>query len=203
MSIDLSTFPPNSSHVGNPQDDPDALAMCYGPKHLDLTASKESVADWAGSGKILFQGDVVNVVTFKDGTSTVLCTDCGIASVGFGLQVEELEPEDRVSGMVTREDMETASIYKDYKKTFGETVSVQMGTITPEGDFSSFFRGNPEFVVDKKTMTDSVTVLNDYEEFLDSQEYDMSTVEKAREWAEEWDDDSPSEKGDRDKAPTS
>ncbi|ODN73050.1 hypothetical protein L202_08445 [Cryptococcus amylolentus CBS 6039] len=112
-------------------------------------------------------------------------------------------PEDRVSRIVTRENMETAGIYEDYKKTFGETVSVQMGAITPEGDFSSFFRGNPKFVVDKNTMTDSLIVLNDYEEFLNSQEYDMSTVVDAREWAEAWDDDSSSEEGYGDKTPTS
>ncbi|TYJ52575.1 hypothetical protein B9479_006825 [Cryptococcus floricola] len=184
MSFDLSTFPPNSSHVGNPQDDLDALAMCYGPTHLDLAASKESVADWVGSGKPLFQGDIVNLVTFADGTSTVLCTDCGIASVGFGLQVKELEPDERVGGNVTRDNMETAGIYEDYKKTFGETVSVQLGAMTPEKKVSSLFRGNPEFVVDKNTMTDSLTVLNGYEEFVNSQEPDMATVVNAREWAQ-------------------
>ncbi|ODN87392.1 hypothetical protein L198_07016 [Cryptococcus wingfieldii CBS 7118] len=114
MSLDLSQFPPNSRY-GNFSNDYTGH-MCYCPMHLDLSAPKSSVGEWVGSGKPLFPGDPVQLVTFEDGKSTFLCGGCAVSAVGCSTG----DPDENESalGTVTRNTMETAGIYEDYKNTF-------------------------------------------------------------------------------------
>ncbi|WVQ77631.1 hypothetical protein IAR50_007319 [Cryptococcus sp. DSM 104548] len=187
MSLDLSRFPPNSSIVGsNSQDDGHIDHMCYCAMHLDLSESKGSVADWIASGKALHQGNPVNLITFEDGTSTILCTGCGTSAVSFALGTHAPEAHEAVIGNVTRESMEKAGIYEDYKNTFRETVSIHLGALDPEGQFVPFIEGNPGFLVDKETMTDPDTITAMYQEFIGSQTYDESALAEAVEWEQDW-----------------
>ncbi|ODN75580.1 hypothetical protein L202_06705 [Cryptococcus amylolentus CBS 6039] len=177
MSLDLSTFPPNSRY-GN-LSNAYTGHMCYCPGHLDLSAPKSSVGEWVGSGKPLTPGTVVQVVTFEDGNSTFLCRGCGVSAVGCS------------TGDPDEYDMETAGIYEDYKNTFKKAVSVQAGAMTPEGGFLAFCVEATPFKIDRDTMTDPDTVSRKFTEFAQLQTVDESKISLAEEWCfQDWEKDS-------------
>ncbi|ODN98188.1 hypothetical protein I350_07834 [Cryptococcus amylolentus CBS 6273] len=193
MSSNFSRFPPNSTQ-GNHQDD-HVEHQCYCPAHLDLSAPKDSVADWVGSGKPLHQGEFISLVTFKDGTSTILHNGCGGSAIRFALEACEREVEEEVIGHITREAMETAGIYEEYKKTFGETVSVRFGALNPTGQFYPIMEGGDEFRFDRDTNT-CETLITDFQQFIRSLTFDPVALSEATAWEEEWEDSHPSENED-------
>ncbi|TYJ51336.1 hypothetical protein B9479_008101 [Cryptococcus floricola] len=191
MSLDLSTFPPNS-HYG---DFSNAYIghMCYCPMHLDLPARKSSAAGWVGSGKPITTGTGVgygtgvNVVKFEKGTFTVLCGGCGISAVGCSLGDPEPDHNKRIIGTAKRKHMDPAGIYDDYRNTFQKAVSVQSGAINAERESHSFWGGDPEFGVVRNTMTNQGKISNAYVEFAESQPMDMSRFYEGEEWrSQDW-----------------
>ncbi|ODN98187.1 hypothetical protein I350_07833 [Cryptococcus amylolentus CBS 6273] len=68
--------------------------------------------------------------------------------------------------------METAGIYEVYKDTFNKAVSVQGGTMTPEGEFLPFWVEATTFKIDRDTMTDPDTVSRKFTEFAQLQTMD-------------------------------
>ncbi|TYJ51726.1 hypothetical protein B9479_007691 [Cryptococcus floricola] len=163
MSQNLSRFPPNS-RLGN-TDNTYVGHMCYGPMHLDLSESKASVADWVGTGRSILPGDYVSIVTFKDGTSTLMCKGCGVSAVGAA--VGDLEPEkgDRIAGDVTREEMETAGIHEDYRNTFREATSLTSGAVAPNGELYRSITETPVFEVDRDSFTDKASFVSGYKKY--------------------------------------
>ncbi|WVQ77642.1 hypothetical protein IAR50_007330 [Cryptococcus sp. DSM 104548] len=132
MSLTLSRFPPNSN-LGNFNTEYTGH-MCYCPMHLDLSAPKASMASWIATGKPLRPSGSVDLVTFQDGTTTALCTNCGMGSVDLAIAADDREPaaNQAVMWTVTRDNIETAGIFEDYKDTFRGAVSVQMSVMDPE-----------------------------------------------------------------------
>ncbi|ODN73036.1 hypothetical protein L202_08431 [Cryptococcus amylolentus CBS 6039] len=191
MSTDeLSTFPPNSRQ-GNNQDD-QGSHMCYCPAHLDLSAPKDSVAEWVGTAWPLHQGEKVHLVTFNDGSSTVVHSICGVSSVALSLLDEEPEAGEEVLGHATRGDMETAGIYEDYKKAFEKVVSLRLGTLNPTGDFDPVLEGNPEFQIDREAMAETkITVFEEYQKFVDNAPIDQVARNRAMAWEVEWSESHP------------
>ncbi|ODN87400.1 hypothetical protein L198_07024 [Cryptococcus wingfieldii CBS 7118] len=187
MSLDLSTFSPNSRH-GN-FSNAYTGHMCYCPMHLDLSAPKNSVGEWVGSGRPLTPGDPVQLVTFEDGKSTFLCGGCGVSAV----RCSKGDPDDNemVVGTVTRKTMETARIYEDYRNTFEKAVSVVPGYISPEGEIISYWVEATPFKIDRDTMTDPDTVSRTFSEFAQLQTVDKSNQSLAEEWwYQDWENDS-------------
>ncbi|ODN87391.1 hypothetical protein L198_07015 [Cryptococcus wingfieldii CBS 7118] len=160
--------------------------------HLDLSAPKDSVADWVGSGEPLHQGDIISLITFKDGTSTILHNECGGSAIRFGLEECEREAREQVIGHITREAMETAGIYEEYKTTFGETVSVRIGALDPTGQFYPIMEGDDEFRFDRDTNTNE-TLITDFRQFIGSLTLDSVAESRATAWEEEWEALQPSE----------
>ncbi|TYJ56116.1 hypothetical protein B9479_003226 [Cryptococcus floricola] len=187
MSLDCSTFPPNSrygnftkTYTGH---------MCYCPMHLDLSAPKYSAGEWIGSGKRLTPGTAVQLVTFEDGKSTFLCGGCGVTAVACS--TGEPDENEMVVGTVRRKTMETAGIYEGYKNTFKRAVSVQTGAMTPEGEILSVWVEETPFKIDRDTMTDPDTVSRKFDEFRQLQTEDESKIPLALEWKyQDWKQDS-------------
>ncbi|TYJ51462.1 hypothetical protein B9479_007966 [Cryptococcus floricola] len=178
MSLDLSTFPPNSRY----ENSTNAYTghMCYCPMHLDLSAPKSSVGEWVGSGKLLTPGTLVQLVTFEDGKSTFLCAGCAMSAVERSTR--DPDENERAVGTVTRKTMETAGIYEDYKNTFKKAVSVQSGAMTPEGGILSLWVEATPFKIDRNTMTDPNTMSRKFDEFLQLQTEDESKLSLADKW---------------------
>ncbi|ODN73033.1 hypothetical protein L202_08428 [Cryptococcus amylolentus CBS 6039] len=164
MSKNLSRFPPNSS-LGNTDNDSYVGHMCYCPMHLDLSRPRESVADWVGSGKSLLPGQAVSLVTFEDGTSTLMCDGCGMSAIRAAVGDPEPEKEKPIVGSVTREDMETAGIYEDYRSTFRDAASVTPGAVDPNGELYPWAIDKPVFKIDKDSFTDAASVASAVQEF--------------------------------------
>ncbi|ODN73032.1 hypothetical protein L202_08427 [Cryptococcus amylolentus CBS 6039] len=164
MAEDSSRFPPNS-RLGNTDNGSYVGHMCYCPNHLDLSRPRESVADWVGSGKSLLPGHPVSLVTFEDGTSTIMCEGCGANAVLAAAGDREREKEEQIAGTVTREDMETAGIYDDYIATFREAASITTGYVDPNGELYPRTIDNPVLKVDKDSLTDEASVVSAWEEY--------------------------------------
>ncbi|TYJ53697.1 hypothetical protein B9479_005664 [Cryptococcus floricola] len=187
MSQDLSQFPPNSGY-GNSNTEYTGH-MCYCPMHLDLSAPKNSVGEWVGSGKPLTPGTVVQLVTFEDGTSTFLCGGCAVSAVACS--TGDPDENEWAVGTVTRNTMETAGIYEGYNNTFKKAVSVQSGAMTPEGEILSLWVEATPFKIDRDTMTDPDTVSRKFIEFGQLQTEDESKLSLAEEWEDQdWEKDS-------------
>ncbi|TYJ51722.1 hypothetical protein B9479_007687 [Cryptococcus floricola] len=178
MSLDLSTFPPNSRY-GNSSNDYTGH-MCYCPMHLDLSAPKSSVGEWVGSGKLLTPGTGVHLVTFEDGNSTFLCGGCAVSAVGCS--TGDPDENEWAVGTITRNTMETAGIYEGYKNTFEKAVSIQPGAMNPEGEIFSLYEEATPFKIDRNTMTDPDTVSRKFTEFVQLQTVDKSKRSLAVEW---------------------
>ncbi|TYJ51727.1 hypothetical protein B9479_007692, partial [Cryptococcus floricola] len=161
MSQDLSRFPPNSG-LGN-TDSSYLGHMCYGPTHLNLSTSKESVADWVGAGKSLLPGHHVALVTFEDGTSTMMCEGCGVDAVTATVGDREPEKGETMVGDVTREDMETAGIYEGYRNTFREAAEITRGAVNSDGKLYSWTLDNHVFKVDRDSFTDGASLARAYD----------------------------------------
>ncbi|ODN73027.1 hypothetical protein L202_08422 [Cryptococcus amylolentus CBS 6039] len=165
MSQDLSRFPPNS-RLRNTDNSSSVGHMCYDPTHLDLSKPRESVADWVGSGKSLLPGQAVSLVTFEDGTSTLMCAGCGLNAAIVAVDDREPEKGEQIFGTVTREDMETAGIYEDYRNTFREAASIKVGAVIhPNGELFSWTMENPVFEVDKDSFKDGASLASAFREY--------------------------------------
>ncbi|ODN73031.1 hypothetical protein L202_08426 [Cryptococcus amylolentus CBS 6039] len=165
MSQDLSRFPPNS-RLGNTDNNNSYVGhMCYCPMHLDLSTPKSSVADWVGSGLSLLPGHPVSLVTFKDGASTLLCGGCGVNAVSASVGDREPEKGEAIFGTVTRDDMETAGIYEDYRNTFREAASITRGAVDPNGELYPWTIDNPVFEVDKDSFKDGASLTSAWQEY--------------------------------------
>ncbi|ODN98178.1 hypothetical protein I350_07824 [Cryptococcus amylolentus CBS 6273] len=151
--------------------------------HLDLSAPRNSVGEWVGSGTPLTPGYPVQLVTFEDGESTFLCAGCAISAVRCS--TGNPDENEMVVGTVTRKTMETAGIYEDYKNTFKKAVSVQSGAMAPEGKILSVWVKETPLKIDRDTMTDPDTVSKKYRDFAKRQTVDESRVSLAEEWQDQ------------------